>query len=286
MKPRIAITLGDPAGIGPEIVAKALKDPRVRRACDPVVAGQPVRVPLGKPSRQAGLSAIQALNEGLSLVRSGSVQALVTAPVSKESFRLADHGFPGHTEWLAAVCRIPEATMLMVAGPLRAILLTRHVPLSKVSAYLTPRLIRRSAELGYAFIKHQMGKAHPRLVACGVNPHAGDHGIIGKEERTLFTPALRALKRKGILVAGPLPADSVFPRIVRGQYDLALAAYHDQGMIPLKLYAPERVVNITLGLPFIRTSPGHGTAYDIAGKGKAHPGPMIEAILLAARYCR
>jgi 4-hydroxythreonine-4-phosphate dehydrogenase len=286
LKPRIAITLGDPAGIGPEIVAKARKDPRVRRACDLVVTGRPARVPMGRPSRQAGLSAIQALNEGLSLVQRGDVEALVTAPVSKESFRLADHGFPGHTEWLACACRTPEAAMLMVAGPLRAILLTRHVPLSKVSAHLTPRLIRRAAELGYAFIKNYVGKAFPRLVACGVNPHAGDHGIIGKEEQTLFAPALRALKRKGIHVAGPLPADSVFSKMAQGQYDLALAAYHDQGMIPLKLYAPQQVVNVTLGLPFVRTSPGHGTAYDIAGRGQADARPMVEAILLAAQFVK
>ena len=175
--------------------------------------------------------------------------------------------------------------MLMVSGPLRAILLTRHIPLARVARALNPRLIERSAELGYAFVRDYLGKAKPRLVACGINPHAGDHGIIGKEEIRLLSPAIRALKRKNILVAGPLPSDSVFPQMAQGRFDLALAAYHDQGMIPLKVYAPDRVVNITLGLPFIRTSPGHGTAFDIAGRGKASPGPMIEAILLAARYC-
>jgi len=311
MKPRIAITLGDPAGIGPEIVAKALKDPRVRLACEPVVAGRRARVPMGSPSRPAGLSAIQALNEGLSLIRSGSVRALVTAPVSKESFLLADFGFPGHTEWLASACRTQEVAMLMVAGPLRAILMTRHVPLAEVSKHLTKDVIIRSAHLGYSFlrdvtpagrkpgpsgsglrkdtgsrltIRRDDGKHNPRLVLCGLNPHAGDHGIIGNEEQTIFLSALRALQKKGISIAGPLPADSVFPLLAKGQFDLALAAYHDQGMIPLKLYAPERVVNVTLGLPFIRTSPGHGTAYDIAGRGQADARPMVEAILLAARY--
>jgi 4-hydroxythreonine-4-phosphate dehydrogenase len=286
MKPRLAITLGDPAGIGPEIVFKALRDPRIRRVCEPIVLGEPGGVRMGIPTRTAGLRAIQALKEGLGLVLSGGAEALITAPVSKESFRLADHGFPGHTEWLAAACRAPDAVMLMVSGPLRAILMTRHIPLSNVSGALSLRVIKRSAELGYAFVKKALGKSRPRLVACGLNPHAGDGGIIGKEEIRIFLPALRALKRKNILIAGPLPSDSVFPQMAAGRFDLALAAYHDQGMIPLKVHAPDRVVNITLGLPFIRTSPGHGTAYDIAGRGKAHPGPMIEAILLAARYCR
>jgi 4-hydroxythreonine-4-phosphate dehydrogenase len=286
MKPRIAITLGDPAGIGPEIVAKALRDPRVLKSCKPVVLGNTGGIRMGVPSRAAGLRAIEALKEGLFLVQSGEAQALVTAPVSKESFRLADHGFPGHTEWLAAACRAPEAAMLMVSGPLRTILLTRHIPLADVSGTLTPRLIQRGAELGYAFVHTVLGKPRPRLVACGLNPHAGDHGIIGREEQSIFLPALRALKKMGIPVAGPLPSDSVFAQMAEGRFDLALAAYHDQGMIPLKVYAPERVVNITLGLPFIRTSPGHGTAYDIAGLGQARSGPMIEAILLAARYCR
>jgi 4-hydroxythreonine-4-phosphate dehydrogenase len=284
MKPRIAITLGDPAGIGPEIVSKALRDPRVRRQCHPIVLGSTDRIRMGQPSREAGERAIAALEEGLALVRSGQAQALVTAPVSKESFQLAHHGFPGHTEWLAARCRVRDVAMLMVSGPMRAILLTRHVPLKDVSKHLNPQMIGRSAELGYAFVKSVLGRKRPRIVACGVNPHAGDHGIIGTEEKKIYGPALRALKKKGIAVTGPLPADTVYPKMAKGEYDLALAAYHDQGMIPLKLYAPERVVNMTLGLPFIRTSPGHGTAYDIAGRGRADVRPMVEAILLAARY--
>ena len=284
MKPRIAITLGDPAGIGPEIIAKALRDPRVRGACQPVIVGRPCRVPIGRPSRAAGLCAIEALRHGLHLVETSQARALVTTPVSKESFRLADHGFPGHTEWFAARCQASEVAMLMVAGPLRAILMTRHVPLAQVPKHLSRKLIQKSAELGYGFVKKYLKRARPRLVACGVNPHAGDHGIIGLEEKRIYIPALRSLRRKGIRVVGPIPADSVFPHMAKGRYDMALAAYHDQGMIPLKLYAPELVVNITLGLPFMRTSPGHGTAYDIAGKGRADARPMIEAILLAARY--
>jgi 4-hydroxythreonine-4-phosphate dehydrogenase len=240
---------------------------------------------MGRPSKVAGLAAIEGLRRGLLLAETRQADALVTAPVSKESFRLADLGFPGHTEWLAERCLTPDVAMLMVAGPLRAILVTRHIPLRDVSKHLTPKLIVRAAQLGYDFAK-KFVYPRPRLVLCGVNPHAGDHGLIGTEEKRVFLRAIHTLYRKGIRVTGPVPSDTVFPQMAKGRYDLALAAYHDQGMIPLKLYAPERVVNITLGLPFIRTSPGHGTAYDIAGKGKADARPMIEAILLAARYSR
>jgi 4-hydroxythreonine-4-phosphate dehydrogenase len=240
---------------------------------------------MGRPSREAGLCAIEALRRGLLLVETNQADALVTAPVSKESFRMADHGFPGHTEWLAARCQAPQAAMLMVAGPLRAILLTRHVPLVQVAKHLSRSLVQQSVQLGYDFVKKYVA-SRPKLVLCGLNPHAGDHGIIGKEEQRIYLPAIRSLRKKGISISGPVPADTAFLHMAQGRYDLALAAYHDQGMIPLKLFAPEKVVNITLGLPFIRTSPGHGTAYDIAGKGKADARPMIEAILLAASFVK
>ncbi len=265
------------------------------------MVGENYRLRPGRPSREGGLIAIRDLRFGLEWVRTRQAEALVTAPVSKESFDKANFGFPGHTEWLAKVCGAPTVAMLMVAGGLRALLMTRHVPLAKVSDCLTPKVVRESARLAYDFVKRYVaplpapspsrgeggvGVRKPRLVLCGLNPHAGDHGLIGKEEQTIFLPTLRSLYKEGIPVAGPCPADSVFSQMAHDRYDLALAAYHDQGMIPLKLYAPERLVNITLGLPFIRTSPGHGTAYDIAGKSKADPRPMVEAILLAARYCR
>ncbi len=286
MKPTIAITLGDPAGIGPEIIAKALRDPRVHRLCIPVILGRSIRVKMGRPSREGGRVALEALRRGLDLVRSGQARALVTAPVSKEAFQLAGHGFPGHTEWLAQESGSRDYAMLMVSKKMRAILLTRHLPLREVSRNLSSRLIVRAAELGYRFLRAHAAIDRPRLVACGVNPHAGDGGILGKEERSLYRPAMVLLKRKGIPVAGPVPSDTAFVRMAQGRYDMALAAYHDQGMIPLKLYAAESLVNVTLGLPFIRTSPGHGTAYDIAGKGKADARPMVEAILLAAQYSK
>lgn len=306
MKPRIAITLGDPAGIGPEIVAKAIRDASVLACCNPVVVGDPAvfarhRQPLpktemlcgpglhrslamGRPSAEAGRAAIESLRQGVVLVLGRQVSALVTAPVSKESFHLAGLGFPGHTEFLARECHAAAVAMLMVAGPLRALLLTRHLPLAAVSRRLTAEVIKEGARLGDAFVRRFLGKRHPRLVLCGLNPHAGDGGLLGREEKGVMRPAVRQLQRNGLFVQGPLPADSVFRDMARGHYDVALAAYHDQGMIPLKLHAPERLVNLTLGLPFIRTSPGHGTAYDIAGKRRANPQPMIEAIRLAARY--
>jgi 4-hydroxythreonine-4-phosphate dehydrogenase len=258
-------------------------------------------VRFGKPSRAGGRAAVESLEQAIALLRAGQADALATAPVSKESFALADYGFPGHTEWLAKECNASEVAMLMVAGPLRAILMTRHIPLSQVSKHLAKDLIMLSARLGDAFVRHYVtphpqkdrplppgeGRVRrPRLVLCGLNPHAGDHGLIGHEEEKIFRPALRALQKKGIRVSGPISADAVFSQMTQGRYDLALACYHDQGMIPLKVYAPERIVNVTLGLPFIRTSPGHGTAYDIAGKGVADPRPMVEAILLAAKYAR
>lgn len=242
------------------------------------------KLPLGRPSREAGLSAMEALRKSLGLMQARQGQALVTAPVSKESFHLMNMGFPGHTEWLAHATDSPSAIMLMLAGPLRAVLMTRHVPLKEVGRHLTIDVVRDAAVLAHKFVKESIGKTRPRIVACGVNPHAGDAGLMGLEEKEILVPALRALARQGLHIAGPLPADSVFRDMAQGRYDLALAAYHDQGMIPLKLYAFNRLVNVTLGLPFIRTSPGHGTAYDIVGKNRADAGPMIEAIRLAAQF--
>jgi 4-hydroxythreonine-4-phosphate dehydrogenase len=306
MKPRLVVTVGDPAGIGPEIVAAAVQDPRVLACCDPVVLGDPVAFhrqhvrlprcemlpvpglrddyPIGRPTKEAGRSALESLRLAVGLIAGGQAQALVTAPVSKEALHLAGAKAPGHTEWLARQSGAKRVAMLMVAGPLRALLMTRHVPLAEVSRTLTRRVVDDSAELADDFVKHVLLKSRPQIVACGVNPHASDNGLIGKEEQRVLAPALRALERRGILIKGPRPADSVFREMALGRYDLALAAYHDQGMIPLKLFAPDQLVNITLGLPYVRTSPGHGTAYDIAGQGMANAKPMKEALILAAKY--
>jgi 4-hydroxythreonine-4-phosphate dehydrogenase len=306
VKPRVAITLGDPSGIGPEIVAQAVRHPRVLRACEPLLVGEPLafalhhqtlptveilsipgihkKLALGKPSPEGGRSAIESLHLALGLLKTRQAHALVTAPVSKESFHLADLGFPGHTEWLAQQTKASEVAMLMISGPMRALLMTRHVPLSRVSRTLKAKDVQMAGRLGFEFLRRYVGAKRPRIVLCGINPHAGDGGVIGKEEGRIYPPALRHLHRQGIAVQGPVAADAAFHDMSKGKYDLALAAYHDQGMIALKVFGAERLVNLTLGLPYIRTSPGHGTAYDIAGQRKADPRPMVEAILLAARY--
>jgi 4-hydroxythreonine-4-phosphate dehydrogenase len=307
MKPRIVITAGDPAGIGPEIVYEALRDSAVLACCEPIVIGDPVafklhhrplpkvemlpspglhdNLPLGQPSLEAGQSALEVLRLAVGMIEGRQAQAMVTAPVSKESLHLAKAGVPGHTEWLAHQAKVSKVAMLMVAGRLRALLMTRHVPLSGVSRQLTRKVVEDSAELAHAFVKNVLKKRNPKIVACGVNPHAGDGGLLGKEEERVLKPAIEALRRRGIPISGPHSADAAIREMAKGKYDLALAAYHDQGMIPLKLSAPGKLVNITLGLPYIRTSPGHGTAYDIAGKNQADPSAMKEAILLAAKYC-
>ena len=306
MKPRVAITLGDPAGIGPEIVSKAVRDPRVLAACEPVIVGDPValalhhqplpsvdmlsipglakKIHLGKPSQEAGQSAIDSVKKAAGLIETRQVSAMVTAPASKISLQAAGLKFPGHTEWLLHAYGKGTGAMLMVAGSLRALLITRHVPLAHVVDELTPSDIVSGATYANTFVRRILKKKIPRLGLCGLNPHAGDGGLLGKEEHTIMEPALRTLKKRGIAVQGPLSADSAFRDAAGGAYDVLLAAYHDQGMIPLKVHAPDRLVNITLGLPFIRTAPGHGTAYDIAGKNRADAGPMIEAVCLAARY--
>ena len=276
-------------------------------ACEPIVVGDPYLIGLyhkhfshavlatsylkravkaGRPSKEGGRSAILALEAGVRYLQAGQADALVTAPISKESFALADHGFPGHTEWLAQQSRVKEVGMLMVADALRALLVTRHIPLAQVSKALTRHALQSAARLSFDFVRRYLKKKKPRLVLCGLNPHAGDHGLLGHEEDRLLRPTVATLKRKGLPITGPIAADAAFRDMLLGAYDLALACYHDQGMIPLKIHASDRMVNLTLGLPYVRTSPAHGTAYDIAGKHKAKPGAMIEAILLAAQYAR
>src|SRR5258708_14882390 len=238
MKPRIVITVGDPAGIGPEIVAAAVRDPHVLARCEPVVVGDPVafelhrrplpkvemlpapglskQMPLGRPSREAGLSALESLRLAVGLIRARPAQALVTAPISQQALHLTGVEYPGHTEWLAHACRVDKVAMLMVAGRLPALLMTRHVPVSDISRHLTRQVVEDSAELAYRFVKDVLKKPRPRIAACGLNPHAGDGGLIGTAETKTFEPALHALQRRGILIKGPRPADTVFREMANG----------------------------------------------------------------------
>lgn len=283
MKPRVAITAGDPAGIGPEIAAKAAAHPRVRAVCEPVIYDSTplTPVPIGEVSAQAGRAAFDAVVRAVEDARRGVVHAVATAPVNKAAFAAAGLGWKGHTDLLAHLCGVSTVAMMFHSPRLRVVLATVHVPLRDV-----PRLLTRDLILGTLHLTAQelpyFGVTEPRLAVAGLNPHAGEGGLMGREELEVMVPAIRDARQDGLDVTGPLPADTVFVRAARGEFDCVLACYHDQGLVPVKLLSFGSAVNVTLGLPIVRTSPDHGTAFDIAGKDVADPGSLIEAIVLAA----
>ena len=283
-KPRIAVTLGDPAGIGPEIAAKAAIHPRVREVCDPVLYGaiDTRAFPAGTVSAEAGRSAYDAIVAAVADAMAGRVDGVATAPISKAAFALAGLPWHGHTELLAHLTGAPSVAMMFYAEALRVVLATIHEPLAAIPRLLTRATVERIVGLAARELP-RFGFARPRLAMCGLNPHAGEGGVLGTEEQQVIQPALEACRAEGIDVAGPFPADTLFVRASRGEFDAVIACYHDQGLIPVKLLAFGKAVNVTLGLPIIRTSVDHGTAFDIAGKNKADPGSMIEAVRLAAR---
>ena len=217
--------------------------------------------------------------------RAGCLDAMVTAPISKEGFHKAGVDFPGHTEMLAELCGVKRFAMMLFGGPLRITLVTRHVPLTSVSKSLTTAGILETIRITGKALPW-LGSPKQRIAVCGLNPHAGDGGTIGREEITVIEPAIRKARKEGFDVSGPVPADVVFHQALQGKYDAIVSMYHDQGLGPLKMLAFNSGVNITLGLPIVRTSPDHGTAFDIAGKGIANPASMIEAIRWAARLAR
>jgi 4-hydroxythreonine-4-phosphate dehydrogenase len=282
--PRIALTVGDPAGIGPEIVERARLDPVVLAACIPVVYGPTAasRFAPGVLSADAGLAAYHALVRAVEDAMRGGVDAVATGPINKAAWALAGLPWRGHTELLAHLTGAPRVAMMFYSRPLRVVLATVHVALGDVPRLITREgltdLIRLSASELPRF-----GFPRPRLALAGLNPHAGEHGVIGTEDDAVLRPAVEACRAEGILVDGPFPADTLFVRAVRGEFDAVIACYHDQGLVPIKMAAFGQAVNVTLGLPIIRTSVDHGTAFDIAGKGQADPGSLVEAILLAAR---
>ncbi len=242
---------------------------------------------LGRPQRVAGESASLAIKTAVGLAMQGRVSAVVTGPVSKESFKLAGLSYPGHTEMLAALSGVDDVEMLMAAGPLKALLITRHLPLKDVPTHLSVNNIAAAVQRTDPWLKKISGGRRPRWVVCGLNPHAGDNGLLGREEKTTVAPAVAALRRRGISVDGPLPADVAWSRHAAGDFDAVACLYHDQGMIPLKTLFPKQVVNVTVGLPWVRTSPGHGTAFDLASGSrpfaKADATPTVEAALWALR---
>ncbi len=291
---RLAVTLGDVRGIGPEIVAKALSDERLQHsriefvvigpaglsfAVDERIGDWPARLATNPLSTEAvataGRLAGLAIERAVSLVQAGEVDGIVTAPIDKAALYAGGYNFPGHTEMLAALTGAP-ATMMLASDKLRVVLATTHIALRDVPSAVTAEAIANAARETRAGLQRWFGIAHPRLALCALNPHAGDGGRFGSEDVDILAPAARA---NGL--AGPFPADTVFVRAMRGEFDAVIAPYHDVGMTAIKVASFGSAVNVTLGLPFIRTSPDHGTAMDIAGKGIADAGSMVASLLVA-----
>lgn len=285
--PRIALTVGDPAGIGPEIAARAAADPAVRAVCEPMVYAPPptLVVAPGVLSAEAGQAAFDVIVRAVRDAEAGVVDAIATAPVNKEAFALAGLPWVGHTDLLAHLTGAPFVAMMFYSQALRVVLATIHIPLCQVPEVLTQDRLVTTLRL-MARELPRFGYPSPRIAMAGLNPHAGEHGLFGDEEERVIIPVLEACRADGINVSGPFPGDTVFVRAARGEFDVVLACYHDQGLIPVKLLAFGQAVNVTLGLPIIRTSVDHGTAFDIAGRGIADHGSMVAAVTLAAQLAQ
>jgi 4-hydroxythreonine-4-phosphate dehydrogenase len=332
----VAVTTGDPAGIGPEITARlfagfrpgrsaavlvgalgALRpwleraglepdrvtdDPReavsaARQAAGQVVVfdtGVDAPFPTGADSEGGGRHAGVAIKRACELTRNWPLGAIVTAPISKKSLNLASFPFSGHTEMLARYLNAPDCQMMMVCGSLRVVPLTRHLPLSEVSDHITPEAVATCVRVVAEALAHDFGVPSPRIAVAGLNPHAGDGSVLGREEEAVIIPALDRLRAEGIDAVGPVPADALFPQAYRdyradpkgrGAYDTYVAMYHDQGLAPFKMISQRRGVNVTVGLPIVRTSVDHGVAYDLAGRGTAETDSLLEAYKLAEELC-
>jgi 4-hydroxythreonine-4-phosphate dehydrogenase len=322
--PRIAITMGDPAGIGPEIIAKALLMPDIYEVCRPLVLGDigcleiaskgvgslsfqristpseatarqgvieviPVsklradsRLP-GRPTKAGGKAMVTYILKAVELATSGQVSAMVTGPISKELMHQAGYQFEGHTELLAHLTGTKDYVMMLAGDRLRVSLVTIHCALAEVPRRLSEALIVKTISITYRSLERDFGIDKPRVAVAALNPHAGESGLFGMEDRTIVGPAVEAARDSGLTVEGPFPADTIFYHASTGRYDAVVAMYHDQGLIALKLLHFSDAVNISLGLPIVRTSVDHGTAYDIAGKGVADPSSLIAAVKMAAR---
>lgn len=294
---RIAITLGDPRGIGPEVTAAALGigvdaeitiiGAREQAAAFPahyqVAVGSWSDAPVAARAiaREAGLIAGRAVERAAAMALAGEVDAIVTAPAEKHALHLAGYPWPGHTEWLAHLAGGVDVAMMLASDRLRVVLVTTHIPFRDVPLMLTTDRVIRVGEVTIRALREGFGIATPRLAICALNPHAGEQGLFGDEEARILTPAAQRLG-----ATGPLPADTVFVRAMRGEFDAVLAPYHDVGMTAIKVASFGNAVNVTLGLPFVRTSPDHGTAMDIAGSGRADPASMHAALNLAVRLAR
>jgi 4-phospho-D-threonate 3-dehydrogenase / 4-phospho-D-erythronate 3-dehydrogenase len=321
-RPIVAVTMGDAAGVGPEVIVKALAHADVYTRCRPLVIGDagrlekavalcdlalkvtrvaspgsgayargvidcvdlgliPKGLPFGRPSKAAGEAAYRYVEMATSLAVAGEVDAICTAPLNKETLNLAGHHYPGHTEMLADLTGTPEVSLMLVAPGLRVIHVTTHMGLLDAIARIEPGIVGRTIERAHA-VATRAGVADPRIGVCAINPHAGEGGLFGRgEEEAKILPAIEASRARGWNVEGPLPADTLFYRAGRGDFDIVVAMYHDQGHGPVKVMGVEHGVNVTVGLPVIRTSVDHGTAFDIAGKGMADERSMLAALRVA-----
>ncbi|MDX2080118.1 MAG: 4-hydroxythreonine-4-phosphate dehydrogenase PdxA [Terrimicrobiaceae bacterium] len=278
----LGVTLGDPAGIGPEVVSAALEVWTPPHGLAIEVAGSAEGHRPGEPTDASARAALEAMETAAAKLRSGAWAGVVTGPVSKNQLHRIGYAFPGQTEFFAAAAGIDDFAMCLTGRGLTVGLVTVHVPYSGVPTLLSEAEIVRVGRLLIDFLRRR-GVPSPRVAVCGLNPHAGENGDLGREEIEIIAPAVRAL---GDGFFGPEPPDTVFFRAVRGEFDGVLCMYHDQGLIPLKLHAFDAGVNVTLGLPFVRTSPDHGTAFGIAGKGQARPDSVLAALDLAAELIR
>ena len=321
---KIGISIGDLSGVGAEIILKTFQDPEMFDFGIPIVyAGAEVfdlvankiasSVPLyntkqegfekglinlvrpwsdvleispGVPTPQSGISAFQSLEMAAHDLMQGQIDALVTAPIDKKNIQSSEFTFPGHTEYLADISKSDEALMFLVSDELRVGVATGHVPLDQVSGLLTEELILNKIKMMHRSLKQDFGIESPRIAVLGLNPHAGDNGLIGNDEIDLIRPSIEKAKTMGFKADGPFPADGFFGNRLYTDFDAVLAMYHDQGLIPFKTLAFEKGVNFTAGLPIVRTSPDHGTAYDIAGKGLASPVSFKEAWIMATQICQ
>lgn len=315
----IALTCGEPAGIGPEVAVSAwmalkdevpfflIGDPRHLPAGAPIIEiADPAETPgavlrglpvlahrfaaaatsgTADPANAQGV--IDVIARAVGLVQSGAASALCTAPINKKALKDgAGFAFPGHTEYLAHLAGVRRVVMMLASDRLRVVPATIHIPLAQVPAALTADLLRDTILVTARDLRDRFGIAAPRIAVAGLNPHAGEGGAMGDEEITMMIPLLDEMRAEGYDLIGPLPADTMFHAAARARYDVAICAYHDQALIPIKTLDFDRGVNVTLGLPFIRTSPDHGTAFDIAGQGRANPSSTIEALRMAARMAR
>jgi 4-hydroxythreonine-4-phosphate dehydrogenase len=324
----IGITMGDPAGIGPEICAKALTSGQIRNVADCVVIGDrrcvrqglkiagiegveinsikkvsgakflpktidvldlnnadPAKIKLGQVSRTAGKAAVEYLEKAIQLAQNGEIDAITTAPINKEAIRKAGYKFHGHTEILARRTKTKDYAMMFVSDRLWVMLVTTHLPLREVSRHLDKKKIVKIIKMAHETLS-RVREGKPKIGVAGLNPHAGEAGIFGNEEKRIIRPAVEEARKLGINVKGPISPDAIFYLANSGMFDIVIAMYHDQGLIPLKLLSFNRSVNVTVGLPFVRTSVDHGTGFDIVGKGWANPGSLIEAIKVAAHFSR